>query len=63
MVVLEGLSYLIAMAMVGNLGRASLEQSDLLLVATPLNCEGMYRGLIRENGVPKTAIFDDEVLE
>jgi len=32
-------------------------------VATPLNCEGMYRGLIRENGVPKTAIFDDEVLE
>ncbi|KAJ3724984.1 asparaginase [Lentinula guzmanii] len=32
-------------------------------VATPLNCEGMYRGLIREDGVPKTAIFDDEVLE
>ncbi|KAJ3781510.1 hypothetical protein GGU10DRAFT_277450, partial [Lentinula aff. detonsa] len=32
-------------------------------VATPLNCEGMYRGLIREDGVPKTAIFNDEVLE
>ncbi|KAJ4468212.1 asparaginase [Lentinula aciculospora] len=32
-------------------------------VATPLNCEGMYRGLIREDGVMKTAVFDDEVLE
>ncbi|KAJ3974317.1 asparaginase [Lentinula raphanica] len=32
-------------------------------VATPMNCEGMYRGLIREDGVPKTAIFEDEVLE
>ncbi|KAJ3881834.1 asparaginase [Lentinula edodes] len=32
-------------------------------IATPLNCEGMYRGLIREDGVAKTAIFEDEVLE
>jgi hypothetical protein len=32
-------------------------------VATPLNCPGMYRGLVREGGVMKTAIFDDEVLE
>jgi len=32
-------------------------------VATPLNCPGMYRGLVREDGVMKTAIFDDEVLE
>ncbi|KIK67095.1 hypothetical protein GYMLUDRAFT_69288 [Collybiopsis luxurians FD-317 M1] len=32
-------------------------------VATPLNSEGMYRGLIREDGIPKTAIFADEILE
>ncbi|KAF9007985.1 asparaginase, partial [Cyathus striatus] len=32
-------------------------------VATPLNCSGMYRGLIREDGQPKTAIFSDETLE
>lgn len=31
-------------------------------VAMPLNCEGMYRGVIKEDGVPKTAIFDDDVL-
>ncbi|KIP08295.1 hypothetical protein PHLGIDRAFT_104546 [Phlebiopsis gigantea 11061_1 CR5-6] len=31
-------------------------------VAMPLNCSGMYRGVIREDGVPKTAIFDDEEL-
>ncbi|KAF9562762.1 asparaginase [Agrocybe pediades] len=29
-------------------------------VTMPLNCEGMYRGFIKEDGVPKTAIFDDE---
>ncbi|KAF8972944.1 asparaginase [Flammula alnicola] len=29
-------------------------------VAMPLNCPGMYRGVIREDGVPKTAIFSDE---
>lgn len=32
-------------------------------VAMPLNCSGMYRGVVRENGVPKTAIFDDDELE
>lgn len=32
-------------------------------VAMPLNCPGMYRGLIREDGVPKTAIFNDDVLD
>ncbi|PPQ99735.1 hypothetical protein CVT24_009718 [Panaeolus cyanescens] len=31
-------------------------------VALPLNCSGMYRGVIREDGVPRTAIFSDEVL-
>ncbi|KAF9047298.1 asparaginase [Panaeolus papilionaceus] len=31
-------------------------------VAMPLNCSGMYRGVIREDGVPKTAIFSDDVL-
>ncbi len=33
------------------------------IVATPLNCPGMYRGLVREDGVLRTAIYDDEVLE
>jgi len=32
-------------------------------VATPLNCPGMYRGLVREDGELRTAIFNDEVLE
>ncbi|KAI0331159.1 asparaginase [Cubamyces sp. BRFM 1775] len=32
-------------------------------VAMPLNCSGMYRGVVREDGVPKTAIFDDDELE
>ena len=26
----------------------------------PLNCPGMYRGVIKGDGVPKTAIFSDE---
>jgi len=30
--------------------------------AMPMNCSGMYRGVIREDGVPKTAIFCDDVL-
>ncbi|KAG6908399.1 hypothetical protein DXG01_004828 [Tephrocybe rancida] len=34
-----------------------------LTVAMPLNCPGMYRGVIREDGVPKTAIFADDVLD
>ena len=33
------------------------------IVSTPLNCPGMYRGLVREDGALKTAIFDDEELE
>ncbi|KAI0093308.1 asparaginase [Irpex rosettiformis] len=32
-------------------------------VAMPLNCSGMYRGVIRADGVPKTAIFDDDELD
>ncbi|KAF8513116.1 asparaginase [Hysterangium stoloniferum] len=32
-------------------------------VSTPLNSSGMYRGVIREDGEAKTAIFDDDVLE
>ncbi|KZT19701.1 asparaginase [Neolentinus lepideus HHB14362 ss-1] len=31
-------------------------------VAMPLNCSGMYRGVVREDGVTKTAIFDDDEL-
>ncbi|KAK0212976.1 asparaginase [Desarmillaria ectypa] len=31
-------------------------------VAMALNCEGMYRGVIREDGVSKTAIFSDDEL-
>lgn len=33
------------------------------IVAMPLNCSGMYRGVIREDGRPKTAIFDDDELD
>ncbi|KAH9485288.1 Isoaspartyl peptidase [Psilocybe cubensis] len=29
-------------------------------VSMPLNCGGMYRGVIREDGIAKTAIFADE---
>ncbi|PPQ89546.1 hypothetical protein CVT25_012218 [Psilocybe cyanescens] len=29
-------------------------------VSMPLNCGGMYRGVIREDGIAKTAIFNDE---
>ncbi|KAF8556090.1 asparaginase [Imleria badia] len=31
-------------------------------VTLPLNCDGMYRGVIRADGVPYTAIFSDDVL-
>lgn len=31
-------------------------------VALPLNCDGMYRGVIRPDGVPLTAIFSDDEL-
>jgi hypothetical protein len=30
--------------------------------AMPLNCEGMYRGVIDEDGGAKVAIFHDDVL-
>lgn len=41
-----------------------ISNSDLcLLVAMSLNCSGMYRGLIREDGQPLTAIFDDDELD
>ncbi|KAI0766851.1 asparaginase [Trametes elegans] len=32
-------------------------------VAMSLNCSGMYRGVIYEDGLPKTAIFDDDELD
>jgi beta-aspartyl-peptidase (threonine type) len=28
----------------------------------PLNCPGMYRGVIREDGKPLVAIFNDDIL-
>jgi len=31
-------------------------------VALPLNCDGMYRGVIRADGIPLTAIFFDDEL-
>ncbi len=33
------------------------------IVAMPMNCSGMYRGVVYEDGVPKTAIFDDDDLD
>ena len=33
------------------------------VVALELNSSGMYRGVIRKDGVPMTAIFNDDVLE
>nr|VWO97593.1 O-methyltransferase CTB2 (EC (Cercosporin toxin biosynthesis cluster protein 2) [Ganoderma boninense] len=32
-------------------------------VTMPMNCSGMYRGVVYEDGVPKTAIFDDDELD
>ncbi|KAG8854583.1 hypothetical protein FRB96_007453 [Tulasnella sp. 330] len=32
-------------------------------VAMPLNCSGMYRGVIKADGQPKVAIFNDDKLE
>ncbi len=49
--------------MVGQMTRlTTYHLTDLfyLTVSMPLNCPGMYRGVIREDGVPKTAIFNDE---
>ena len=39
-----------------------LTHLSLSTVAMPMNSSGMYRGVIREDGVPKTAIFFDDVL-
>lgn len=36
---------------------------DNVTVSMPLNSTGMYRGVIREDGQAKTAIFDDDELE
>jgi hypothetical protein len=36
---------------------------DRLSVSMPLNCSGMYRGVIRPDGVAKTAIFAEDDLE
>ncbi|KAG2024075.1 L-asparaginase [Coprinopsis cinerea AmutBmut pab1-1] len=47
---LGGLGGVIALDDVGN-------------VSMSLNCTGMYRGVIRDDGVPKVAIFDDDSLE
>jgi beta-aspartyl-peptidase (threonine type) len=37
--------------------------TDRITVAMPLNSSGMYRGLIKKDGVALTAIFDDDSLE
>jgi beta-aspartyl-peptidase (threonine type) len=64
----EGVGGVIALDDQGN-GKRELYLQKLrqglirVIVSTPLNCPGMYRGLVREDGVPKTAIFDDEELE
>ena len=60
---LGGLGGVVALDNKGN-GKLSdmqlLSWNHLYLVSMPLNCPGMYRGVIREDGVPKTAIFYDE---
>jgi beta-aspartyl-peptidase (threonine type) len=61
-----GLGGVIAVDNQGN-GTVALLQFPLRIVnawivAMPLNCPGMYRGVIRKDGVPKTAIFMDDVL-
>lgn len=39
------------------------DPSDTVFVdAMPLNCEGMYRGVIKEDGDAKVAIFHDDIL-
>ena len=35
----------------------------LLSVTIPMNHLGMYRGVVYKDGVPKTAIFDDDELD
>ena len=36
--------------------------SRRMTVALPLNSSGMYRGVIKSDGIPLTAIFDDDEL-
>lgn len=31
--------------------------------AFAINCSGMYRGIIRKDGIPLTAIFKDDILQ
>ena len=40
-----------------------LSEAHASLVTMPLNCSGMYRGVVYEDGVPKTALFDDDELD
>jgi hypothetical protein len=50
----------------GNCGHLQYPLRDPLNMifadAMPLNCEGMYRGVITEDGHPKVAIFYDDPL-
>jgi beta-aspartyl-peptidase (threonine type) len=60
-----GIGGVIALDNMGNgMYASSLPNRGLTIaVAMPLNCPGMYRGIIRKDGVPLTAIFDDDILE
>lgn len=68
---LGGSGGLVAVDRQGNGNRHSISASRTLetdrslgSVALPLNSQGMYRGVIRTDGVPLTAIFfDDELSE
>ena len=40
-----------------------VEADRIPLVTMPMNCSGMYRGVVYEDGVPKTALFDDDELD
>ena len=63
----EGVGGLIVLDSEGNckLQTYSHKNNNLTLsvVALPLNCGGMYRGAIKEDGCPKVAIFSDDELE
>ncbi|KAG6813675.1 hypothetical protein H0H92_008523 [Tricholoma furcatifolium] len=55
-----GIGGVIGLDNMGNDTSVDFEPSQ---VALQLNCPGMYRGVIREDGVPKTAIFADDMLD
>lgn len=64
-----GIGGIIALDNQGNGKTAYFHQNENILltssfspVAMPLNCTGMYRGVVRSDGIPKTAIFNDDVL-